>query len=281
MKFWPAVLALSLIIQGCASTGSALHQAVLKGDKTQVTTLLDKGAKIDARNSRGCTALYLAAENCNPELVQVLLDHKADFNKGALLKHGNTPLHIAAQNGCDTVIEALLKSIPTNRVDLQNSLNQTPLMLAAWSRHPKTVTLLLKHGADPTVADRYGCTALHTPWDAKPADSDYSAVMEILVAYKAPVNAQARVPLGYTPLIGACMVGDKDTVELLLDAGAHVNDIDHDGQTAYSIAAYQRFTEVMSVLAEHGGTRHNPITPDSQQTAPTEPTEPVSDSETQ
>jgi ankyrin repeat protein len=262
MKLWPAVLALAFLVQGCVSN-SPLHQAVTKGDKAKVETLLRQGAKIDARDSRGRTPLFIAAENGDVETVKELLDHGANPNKGALLKHGNTPLHVAAQNGFDKVIELLLAKY-TN-ADLRNTADQTPLMLATWSRHPQTVTLLIKKGASPSAYDRYGWTSLHTPWKAKPADADYASVMEILIANKAPVNAKTGVPLGYTPLMGAAMVGDKETVELILDAGAKVNDADEHGQTALSYAEHRHYEDVVATLTEHGAIHFNPVSPEQLQ----------------
>ncbi len=263
MKFCTAVLALALIVQGCASH-SALHQAVLKGDKAKIATLVEQGAKIDSRDARGRTPLFIAAENGDADTVEELLNHGANPTKGALLKHGNTPLHVAAQNGFNKIVELLLAK--STNADLRNSSGQTPLMLAAWARHPQTVTLLIKHGANVAARDHYDCTALHTPWHAKPADANYTSVMEILIANNAPVNAHARLPLGYTPLMGAASVGDKETVELLLEKGARVNDADVDGETAYSLAEYKRYEDVMGVISENGGTRFNPITPEPEPT---------------
>lgn len=275
MKLWPAALALVLISSGCVSN-TPLHEAARKGDKAKVAELLQQGAKIDAKNARGCTPLFIAVENGDTETVEELLNHGADPAKRALLKHGNAPLHVAAQNGFDPIIELLLAK-STNNVDVRNSGGQTPLMLAAWARHPHTVTLLIKRGANPRAVDRHGWTALHTPWDAKPSDANYTSVMEILIANKAPVNAAAGIPLGYTPLMGAAMVGDKETVELLLELGARVNDADADGNTAYSLAAHERYSDVMSVLSERGGTRFNPISrePAETETEPTTTEEPA------
>jgi ankyrin repeat protein len=97
-----------------------------------------------------------------------------------------------------------------------------------------------------------------------------------LIANNAPVNAAAGVPLGYTPLMGAATVGDTATVELLLEHGARVNDADADGNTAYSLAEHQRYSDVMAALSERGGTRFNPIArePDSTEVESTPATEP-------
>lgn len=274
MKFWSAALALVLIVCGCASN-TPLHKAAQKGNKAKVAELLQQGAKVDAKNVRGCTPLFIATENGDLETVQELLNHGANPAQRALFKHGNSPLHVAAQNGFNAIIEAFLVKATNLDVNLRNSTGQTPLMLAAWARRPQTVTLLIKHGARVGAVDRHGWTALHTPWNTKPADANYTSVMEILIANKAPVNAVAGVPLGYTPLMGAAMVGDEATVELLLEHGARVNDADAEGHTAFSIAEQQKYSDVMATLSEHGGTRFNPIMPDQEPTEmSTEPSNP-------
>ena len=55
-----------------------LYDAVRKGDAAAVTTLLDKGADVNARFRYGATALFKAAERGNVEVTKVLIDRGAD-----------------------------------------------------------------------------------------------------------------------------------------------------------------------------------------------------------
>ena len=48
-------------------------EAVRKGDASAVTTLLDKGADVNAKFRYGATALFKAAERGNVEIVKILL----------------------------------------------------------------------------------------------------------------------------------------------------------------------------------------------------------------
>ena len=54
--------------------------AASSGNKEIVQLLLDKGAKIDAKNEDGSTALMKSVISCSPEMVQFLLKNKANCN---------------------------------------------------------------------------------------------------------------------------------------------------------------------------------------------------------
>jgi ankyrin repeat protein len=55
-----------------------LYEAVRKGDVAAVTSLLDRGADVNAKFRYGATALFKAAERGNAEVTKVLLDRGAD-----------------------------------------------------------------------------------------------------------------------------------------------------------------------------------------------------------
>ncbi|TCB49451.1 ankyrin repeat domain-containing protein [Acinetobacter sp. ANC 4779] len=64
----------------------------------------------------------------------------------------------AAKTGQQEVIDEFLKhGFP---VDVRNTANYTPLMMAAYYGHQDTVTTLLKYGADRCARDSKGNTAL-------------------------------------------------------------------------------------------------------------------------
>src|SRR3954454_24521770 len=55
-----------------------LFEAVRAGDAAKVTTLLDKGADVNAKFRYGMTALFKAAERGNLEVTKVLLARGVD-----------------------------------------------------------------------------------------------------------------------------------------------------------------------------------------------------------
>lgn len=65
-----------------------------------VRVLLERGANVDAEDSKGKTPLHLAARY--EEVIRVLLEHGADV--GAEDNEGRTAFQIVSQNGDDDEI---------------------------------------------------------------------------------------------------------------------------------------------------------------------------------
>ncbi|MFT5095319.1 MAG: hypothetical protein ACI93T_004166, partial [Porticoccaceae bacterium] len=78
---------------------------------------------------------------------------------------GSTPLIIACVMGQTEVAEALIEAGAA--IEAQNNERNTPLFNAAFFCHPKTVELLLKHGADVDTTDKNGTPLVEVmaaPW---------------------------------------------------------------------------------------------------------------------
>ena len=82
------------------------------------------------------------------------------------------------------------------------------------------------------------------------ADNDSKAVLALL---EKGAGANAPFPfVGTRALMVAAAHGHKDTVPVLLDAGADVNAKDFTGWTALHAAAFKGDSEIVRVLLEHG-----------------------------
>ena len=103
---------------------TALHLAVTNGDTSVVETLLQHGADIEALNKQDETVLQLAAEQSeSPQMLQLLIAHGAKINRQD--RDGNTSLMRAVEPG--------------------NIVN---------------IRFLMAHGADVSIKNHYGLTAL-------------------------------------------------------------------------------------------------------------------------
>ena len=126
-----------------------------EGRLSAVKRLLDKGADVHALNKKGETPLFTAANHGQTAAVEALLGAGADPCR--CTDTGWSPLSIAAYKGHDDVVELLLKQgAPTEEEDPTLSA----LLQAATAGLPRTVWLLLMHGADHTVTTKKGDTAL-------------------------------------------------------------------------------------------------------------------------
>jgi hypothetical protein len=154
-----------------------------------IEKLIDEGADINATSQR--TALHVAAENGNLEIVELLIERGADVNVQDI--HGRTPLVVAiaehqpeiarrlAEENTDVGVRTsdgstlLMAAVRTEDVELvrwaidrgidlnaarPNKTHATALMMAAGKGDPEIVQLLLANGADPTVTNHEGKTAL-------------------------------------------------------------------------------------------------------------------------
>lgn len=144
-------VALALLIAGQAAAAE-LHDAARRGDLAALETLLAAGAAVDATDSGGATALYLAAGEGQASVVARLLAAGADPRRPAQGPFGSTgtPIHVAARHGHLEVVRLLLEAgVDPNLADEGVGL---PLHSALRHGHAAVADLLRSSGARPTRA---------------------------------------------------------------------------------------------------------------------------------
>ncbi|MDB5988623.1 MAG: hypothetical protein JWQ10_26 [Herbaspirillum sp.] len=142
----------NLVEENRGETGLIL---ALREDSTKVFNVLINAPSVDlevlAKN--GDNALMIAAYKGNVAAVKALIAKEAEVNK-----HGWTALHYAAAVGNDEIVKILLDE--SAYIDAESPNSTTPLMMAARGGHVSTVKLLLDEGADATLKNNIGMTAL-------------------------------------------------------------------------------------------------------------------------
>ena len=146
--------------------------------------LLAAGARVNARDAAGWTALMSAALQRNTDVVTALLDHGANTNSKD--KEGRTALMWAAGAsgpGQIGVVKALLaKGAEVNSNDKEG---RTALMWAAVKGHANTAIMLMEQGADVNAKNTQGRTPLMLA-----AEEHYKDIVTALLAKGAKVNAK-------------------------------------------------------------------------------------------
>ena len=127
----------------------------------------------------------------------------------------------------------------------------TPLMVVVWKRSLSSAELLLNFGANINKPNSIGQTALHV-YCVTVYQENGNSIMEFLLSHNADVNL--RDSNGRTPLHYACEMRNKGAVELLVEAGAHLDIPDNGGFTELQIAAqsfYDADLKVQYLLESH------------------------------
>jgi cytohesin len=177
------------------------------------------------------------------ERLRRMLVNSPDLIDAPQGENKETPLQTAARLDHGRVVEFLL----SQRVDPKGGAQGLPpLHLAAGAGHKRLVDLLLKAGVPPDQLDKDGETALHPAVEA-----GHQQVVQSLLASGARPSIRCHGRLSFqntpskltltqlTPLGIAILKGNRPLVELLVGAGASLNeeaatDLDRAGKQSYS-----------------------------------------------
>ena len=270
---------------GSSSTGPdrRLVDAVQQRDFETARGLLAAGGGVNVPQGDGATALAWAAHWDEVDLASKLIAAGADV--GAANDLGVTPLMLAAANGSLPLVELLLAAGAAP--DAARPTGDTALMFAARAGSLEVVRRLAAAGANPNARTAGGHTALM--WAAAEAHAgvaqaliDHGAALVDVRTAATPFVPRRRRPRrgpillregeaanpaefprdgetdpprtagGFTPLLYAVLAGDGETVRVLLDAGADVNDASPDGVSALMLALTKRHEDLALLLLDRG-----------------------------
>jgi len=163
----------------------------------------------------------------------------------ALLRARGAELDVfeAAAAGDAERVRTLLAAHPSLR-DAHAPDGWTPLHLAGHFRQTAVIDVLLAHGADVNAVSRNADA--NAPLHAAAAGGADTTVMRQLVAAGARVNH--RQSGGYTALHEVAAIGNADVARLLLDAGAEADARNTEGRTPGELARDAGHTALADAL---------------------------------
>lgn len=210
------------------------------------------------------TVQYAQHQKTRLSTVEALIKHGADLSLAN--DKGENPLHLAVRLGHGELVAFLLKqgmdvNVLTVVPEVEDSPfnGRTPLLQAArYNKNKKLIHFLLQQGANPNAQDKNpGYTALHylaaTPLQEEPEkEKALAEIAVLLLKHKANPNLKAPQKQNQAPLHLAAMNNHAQLTEVLLKAGADVNQAADKGATAIGIAAKQGALDMVECLLKYG-----------------------------
>ena len=196
---------------------SAIHRAASKGQRNIIKLLISRGGKINAVNNNNETPLYLAAESGHLQTVKLLL--KEGASPSILGKNKTSPLSIAIMNGHEKTARALQHG------KLDKDSTRSAMLLAIQNKMQSLSVQLIKNNKSLSFFDERNRSAL---WHS--ADLGLKNVTQELIR-RIPDAINVADKNGYTPLARAVLNGYLDTASLLIDNGASIKSVTNENNT--------------------------------------------------
>jgi ankyrin repeat protein len=220
----------------------SLHQAIRSGDIVFVERLIRAGVAVDSVTDYGYSALDLAAEAGNLQIINLLLEAGADVD----YSQESSPLHMAVKSGHVDVVKHLIEAGANLEIEADDGI--TPLMEAVERGELEIIRLLVEAGADFQATDRYGKSVFQ-----QAAQAGQEEVLEYLCQLMPKAERQAVMQANLVErCVAAIKEGNVDLVKALINQGVDVNARSDENWTLLMYAAFYGQVGIVKALVKLG-----------------------------
>jgi ankyrin repeat protein len=249
-------------VNGTDDDGNTALIFAAEGEPLIVDFLITSGASIDLQNKNGLSALMVAINHEEIDVIKLLM--AAGANIELTDREGGSAVDLARESGSETMLRLILgfnddsskqktKTAPSLPMEVMRrgslpsctgvARRVRALFDAVSEGDMLRLTRLLDLGTDVDSVDDAGNTPLHFA-----AEGELHTVIE-LIKHKAEVNSQNLH--GVTPLMMAIQYNDPESAETIIRAGADVTIQDKSGKDAAHYAKLSGSSRLQSMV-KHG-----------------------------
>ena len=210
---------------------TALHQAAKYGHLEVVGLLLEAGAGIEVRDRTGFNALMWAVDMNEVSVSRLLLQNKSDTTYKSSVRKSSA-IELAAEKGYEEIVE-LLAEFETDDLKRNEAMGNA-LICAALFSQKGVVRFLMRGGTRWSISEDRTAEAMIIA-----SEGDDVAMMKILL--EAGVDVASPSLIGMNSLQSAVEYGNLEAIKLLLTAGVNPNETRQGFDTAIVTVAKARF----------------------------------------
>ncbi|KAI0465893.1 ankyrin repeat-containing domain protein [Xylaria cf. heliscus] len=252
----PAWLGLGASVNAAPDQITALQHAAINGHARVVRELLkEKGLDMDSKAGAAKeNPILLAVEKGHELVVEYLLNKKVNLECSCKDGTWRTPLWLAVEYGHEEIVRRLLDVTELGHptLDRQNSSGVSPLMIACINSHKGIAKSLIKAGANVTLSDEKGRTALYHALSL----DDTGLAIDILEKADSMDNFEdiegvflRATELGLDDIVIRCSnAATKEQSAQLIEYGKSTGE----GRTALHHAAANSRIHIIELLLRHG-----------------------------
>lgn len=195
------------LIRSCSTPGWL-------NDESDIATaefLIEHGANVNASNNERETALSVAVENGNKDMIRLLINNGADISPDKNM--GLTPLMIYSSTGNYSEVEKLVN---TGDINEQDSKGKTALDYALINKEKNIAFFLIENGAKTKNDSDEAADFLN--WAA--AEGDLETIKYLA---EGGINLSSKDYRGKTPLMFSTENCHYEVVKYLIENGADIN----------------------------------------------------------
>lgn len=261
----------------CNEGVSPLHAAVNLGRKAAAKVLLRKGADVTCKEASGRTPIHEALFANNADILRLMLKENREAMASPAMspKPGDDPpVIIACKLNSPDLLQVLLQH-KANPNAVNPKENMTPLIVACAKDNAKLIEILIAHGADPSQEVASAGTPLHAVAETgsmhaalkllslgidpnittkdgvtplmRAVECNQIKVAELLIKHGANINV--KDPHGGLSLLHkAAKRNSCNMLELLITNGADLEQVSDKGNSALHVAAFHGSAEALDVL---------------------------------
>lgn len=223
-----------------------LHFAAHLGLVSGTSILLSHGALINSRDENNMTPLVLAITLNQPQIVNLLLQSKANIHSFCGFPE-TTALHAAATSGSPALVSLLLDN---GAIIDTPSVMGTALQLASRVGSFESASILLERGANPNARSE---VPLGEPPIISAVRNQSTELVDLLVKYGANINLPYIGKQDeFTALYIAVTFDRQDMARKLIGYGADVNWRGKRDNTCLMRATALGWTKMCGILIDEG-----------------------------